>query len=51
MPQQPAETSGMGLKIMRHRARLIHATLDLGPAQGGGTLVTCSVIKGNDNDQ
>ena len=51
MPHQRAETNGMGLRIMRHRAGLIHATLNLGPAEGGGTLVTCSVIKGNSNDQ
>lgn len=38
---QPSETQGMGLRIMRHRAGLINAALDIEPAAEGGTLVTC----------
>lgn len=33
--------SGMGLQIMRYRASLIGASLHVGKAPGGGTLVTC----------
>ncbi|WP_422923967.1 ATP-binding protein [Singulisphaera sp. PoT] len=38
--------AGIGLEIMRRRARLIDATLDIGPAVGGGTLVVCTQLKG-----
>ena len=34
---------GMGLRIMRHRAEVIGGSLSVGPAPGGGTLVTCTV--------
>ena len=39
----PASQSkdGMGLKIMRYRARLIGATIDITPREGGGTIVVC----------
>lgn len=43
--QTPAGT-GMGLRIMRYRAGLINATLNVTPAGGGGTLVTCTLRKG-----
>lgn len=33
--------TGMGLRIMRYRAGLVGAVLDIQPADGGGTLVTC----------
>lgn len=33
--------TGMGLHIMRYRARMIDASLELGPAGSSGTLVTC----------
>jgi len=33
--------SGMGLRIMHHRARVIGATLDLRTAPGSGTAITC----------
>ena len=41
------QTTGMGLRIMRHRAGVIGATLNVGPADGGGTLVTCSLPQGD----
>jgi signal transduction histidine kinase len=34
---------GMGLRIMRYRAELMGGSLSIGPAPGGGTLVTCTL--------
>ena len=34
---------GMGLRIMRFRTELVGGSLSVGPAAGGGTLVTCAV--------
>jgi PAS domain S-box-containing protein len=42
-------TNGVGLRIMRYRAGLIGATLDVEPAATGGTVVTCTLIKGRSN--
>jgi two-component system CheB/CheR fusion protein len=50
-PQESREPGGMGLKIMRYRAGLIHASVAVGPAQPGGTLVTCTLNKGVDHVQ
>lgn len=36
-------SNGLGLEIMRHRARLIGATLLVRKAEGGGTLVQCRI--------
>lgn len=41
MTPQVAGQDSLGLHIMRHRARVIGATLTIGPAQEGGTLVQC----------
>ncbi len=38
MPDEP-NAEGMGLRIMRHRAGLIGAALEIRPAEGGGTAV------------
>lgn len=38
-------TSGLGLKIMRYRASLIGASFKIATADGGGSLVTCTVGK------
>lgn len=38
-----AESKGVGLRIMHYRAGLINATLNIVPAKGGGTLVTCTL--------
>jgi len=43
LPAESGRTDGMGLRIMRYRATLIGCTLAVRPAQGGGTLVTCTV--------
>jgi PAS domain S-box-containing protein len=40
------ESKGMGLRIMRYRAGLINAGLTVGPAEPGGTLVSCTIGKG-----
>jgi two-component system CheB/CheR fusion protein len=45
LPSEPVESKGMGLKIMRYRAGLINAGLTVGPAERGGTLVSCSISK------
>ncbi|UCF15630.1 MAG: GAF domain-containing protein [Phycisphaerales bacterium] len=37
-----AKNSGMGLQIMDHRADIIGASLEIGKAPNGGTIVTCS---------
>ncbi len=43
IPEGTDRAAGMGLRIMNHRAGVIGATLTVGPAGGGGTLVTCSL--------
>jgi signal transduction histidine kinase len=35
------ESEGMGLRIMQYRARIIHGTLSVDNAEGGGVLVSC----------
>jgi PAS domain S-box-containing protein len=37
------ELRGMGLRIMRYRARFLGAALDIGPAEGGGTCVALTL--------
>jgi len=37
---------GMGLRIMEYRAGLIGATVQFGPAEDGGTQVSCTVSRG-----
>jgi PAS domain S-box-containing protein len=41
LPPPAADAPGMGLRIMRFRARMIGARLSIGPGDHGGTLVTC----------
>ena len=38
-----ARTSGMGLRTMAHRARILEGELTVTPADGGGTCVACRV--------
>jgi len=40
-PDELKKDRGMGVDIMRHRARVINARLDISRAQEGGTVVTC----------
>lgn len=44
---QATPAKGMGLQIMRYRASLIHATLTVEPGKAGGTVLTCSLLKGD----
>jgi PAS domain S-box-containing protein len=46
MPPEQRESKGMGLKIMRYRAGVINATLKIGVADGGGTEVSCVLMRG-----
>jgi PAS domain S-box-containing protein len=41
---------GAGLRLMRHRAKAIGATLDIHRREGGGTVVTCTWPKGRDGE-
>ena len=43
MPPSAEHKGGMGLKIMRYRASIIGATLEIGSREGGGTTVRCYV--------
>ena len=38
-----SQTGGMGVKIMRYRASMIDASLDIVPRDGGGTVVRCTL--------
>jgi PAS domain S-box-containing protein len=41
LPSDLHESAGLGLRIMRHRARTIGASLDIRPAPTHGTVVVC----------
>jgi PAS domain S-box-containing protein len=43
MPAQRHDVEGMGLDIMRHRARRIGGTIEHAQGPGGGTVVTCTI--------
>jgi PAS domain S-box-containing protein len=43
IPSDPDQIGGMGLRIMRYRAGVLGADLKIQPADGGGTLVTCTL--------
>lgn len=47
IPDDLDQATGMGLRIMHHRAGVIGATLSIAPAHGGGTMVTCALPQGN----
>jgi PAS domain S-box-containing protein len=51
LPPRPADGKGLGLKIMRYRAGLIQARLTVERAEPAGTLVTCTLARGNRNGQ
>jgi len=42
---EPSEEDGIGLRIMRHRAALIQATLKIEPVDKGGTQVMCVLAR------
>jgi PAS domain S-box-containing protein len=41
-PRMSANKKGIGLKIMKYRAKLIDGMLDVGRGRKGGTIVTCT---------
>lgn len=43
IPQPADETKGLGIRLMRNRASLIGGLLTIGPAESGGTIVTCTL--------
>lgn len=43
IPRPADETKGLGMRLMRNRASLIGGRLEIGPAEGGGTIVTCTL--------
>lgn len=49
--QDLEQTTGMGLRIMHYRARVIGATLDIRPAKTGGTLLTCTLFQDDYDDR
>ncbi len=40
-PAKPAQSKGMGLKIMQYRAEILNGSLDIHKGTDGGTVVTC----------
>jgi PAS domain S-box-containing protein len=44
-------SDGLGLRIMQYRAGLIGGALHVGPSQGGGTVVSCTVPRSNGDDK
>src|SRR5262249_45247202 len=49
LPNGLAQSAGLGLRIMQHRAGLIGGVLQIAPSQGGGTVVTCELPRTKDN--
>jgi len=42
-PPLPSQQHGMGLRVMRHRAQLMHGELSILPSPAGGTLLRCDI--------
>ena len=42
LPEDSPRGTGLGLRIMAHRAAMIGGTISVEPAPAGGTMVTCS---------
>jgi len=42
LPENPQESTGLGIRIMAHRAAMIGGSFAVEPAPTGGTIVTCS---------
>lgn len=53
LPEVSAEdpVGGMGLSIMRYRANMIGATLDIQSENSGGTVVSCTYMKGDESNE
>lgn len=46
---RPDESTGMGLKIMKYRANMIGASLDILPDNNGGTIIVCIFFDKREN--
>lgn len=46
MTSGPTPNRGMGIRIMKYRARMIGAELQVQPRPGGGTEVSCRFVDG-----
>jgi signal transduction histidine kinase len=51
IPDPPATSRGLGIRIMQYRAESIHADLCIKPAAEGGTVVTVILPRRRSNDQ
>jgi PAS domain S-box-containing protein len=51
LPGGLEQCDGLGLRIMQHRAGLIGGVLQIGPSQGGGAVVTCTLPRSKGNDK
>jgi PAS domain S-box-containing protein len=51
LPDGLEQSDGLGLRIMQHRAGMIGGVLQIGPSQGGGTVVTCTLPRSKGNDK
>lgn len=49
LPAALNEPTGLGIRLMQHRASSIGGWLTIGPAKGGGTIVTCTLPAKNRN--
>lgn len=43
------EPTGLGIRLMQHRASVVGGRLSIGPAKGKGTIVTCAIPAKNRN--
>ncbi len=43
IPEAAVRSQGMGLRIMRYRARIIGASLDISRGRQAGTIITCTI--------
>jgi len=51
MQPGPDQGDGLGLRIMQYRAGLIGGVFQIGPSQGGGTVVSCTLPRSNGNGE
>jgi signal transduction histidine kinase len=51
MPARPVATAGLGVRIMRDRAAIIGAHLTIEPAEPTGTVVTCTLVRRNNEGE
>jgi PAS domain S-box-containing protein len=47
----PEQGAGLGLRIMQYRAGQVGGDLQIGPAHGGGTVVSCTLPRSSVNDE